>query len=267
MGCDDANVQTTWKKTSRKEKHVAGQQPIRSAASNIWKVRTGPETHLQPGDPALPSKLPPHVPQFEDDLWHHPVPSSPQSPHEDPNLQHPPPMPGVGVGLGMGDLPPSTTPFRSKSPPTCLVNAAGHLTARNLTPDGSPLLQPHAAKSLQPFLNAGSSWLQRWAHCAVFWQELYHLPRASLCCLLRKPVPGLPQMLAVEYCKLSNPGAATSKCGMPLLQPFVCGGQRFFFMTTAVHDDCTASGTWIRRHFPQPPSPDPPQQPSSGPIK
>merc|ERR1719436_1259722 len=50
--------------------------------------------HRQPGDGALASKFPPHWAQFEADPWHHPVPSSPQSPQSASNLQHPPlPLP------------------------------------------------------------------------------------------------------------------------------------------------------------------------------
>lgn len=43
----------------------------------------------QDGARALASKEPVHCWQFEADLWHHPVPSSPQAPQLPPHLQHP----------------------------------------------------------------------------------------------------------------------------------------------------------------------------------
>merc|ERR1719379_353880 len=67
-----------------------------------------------PGAGPLGSKLPVHSAQLEADWWHHPVPSSPQSPQSAPNLQHPPP-PGEGFGEGTGEgtgdgLPPPPQP-------------------------------------------------------------------------------------------------------------------------------------------------------------
>jgi len=69
----------------------------------------------------------------------------------------------------------------------------------------------------------------------------------------------------VLYPRWSNPGTAKSMCGES--QPALCGGQRLFFMTTAVHAEFTAVGFCTRRHFPQPPPPSlsTPQQSQSGP--
>merc|ERR1719517_326507 len=53
------------------------------------------------GEP-LGSKVPVHSAQLEADWWHHPVPSSPQSPQSAPNLQQPLPGEGVGEGAGVG---------------------------------------------------------------------------------------------------------------------------------------------------------------------
>lgn len=138
---------------------------------------------------------------------------------------------GAGLGAGAG----SCAPLRPNCAPTCRLNAGGHFTARYFTVLGSPRFHPQDAKSLQPFWNAGGSLLQRWAHLAVSWHCLYQLPRIALCCLLANPVFGrLPQTLAVEYCRLSKPGAAMSRCGWPAPQPWDHGGHRFFFSTTAV---------------------------------
>merc|ERR1719382_1511595 len=54
------------------------------------------------GEP-LGSKVPVHSAQLEADWWHHPVPSSPQSPQSASNLQQPLPT-GVGVGEGVAGL-------------------------------------------------------------------------------------------------------------------------------------------------------------------
>merc|ERR1719221_1361470 len=135
-------------------------------------------------------------------------------------------------------------------------------------PDGFPRLQPQEAKSLQPGTKSEGSCSQRYEQSAVFWQVLYQLPNTALCCCDWKPVPGfIAQMLAVDHCKLSKPGTATSKCGSSPAQPFVHGGHRFFFITTAVQSELTAPGFWMSKHFPQPPlSVSDPQQPSSAPI-
>merc|ERR1719382_73210 len=53
------------------------------------------------GEP-LGSKMPVHTSQLEADWWHHPVPSSPQSPQSASNLQQPPPGDGFGEGVGFG---------------------------------------------------------------------------------------------------------------------------------------------------------------------
>jgi len=52
------------------------------------------------GEP-VGSKVPVHWSQLEADWWHHPVPSSPQSPQSAPNRQQPLP-PGEGLGEGEG---------------------------------------------------------------------------------------------------------------------------------------------------------------------
>merc|ERR1719436_221821 len=58
---------------------------------------------LQFGAGALGSNTPVHVAQLEDDRWHHPVPSFPQSPQSASNLQQPPP-PGEGARVGLGGV-------------------------------------------------------------------------------------------------------------------------------------------------------------------
>mmetsp|Transcript_147918 Transcript_147918/g.411987 ORF Transcript_147918/g.411987 Transcript_147918/m.411987 type:complete len:212 (-) Transcript_147918:490-1125(-) len=165
----------------------------------------------------------------------------------------------------------ATGPFVPNSEPTCVTNAGGHGTARNLTRLGSPRNHPHEAKSLQPFWKLEGSCSHKYAQSAVFVQCFHQLPTASLCAWLSKPVPGRrPQMFAVDHCRLSKPGAAMSKCGSPAPQPFDHGGHLFFFITTAVQSGCSESGFCTRAHLPQPPTPpslgSPPQQPSSGPI-
>jgi len=60
-----------------------------------------------------------------------------------------------------------------------------------------------------------------------------------------------------------------SKCGVSASHPAELGGQRLFFITTAVHSGCSDASFCTRRHLPQPPTPpslpSTPQQPSSGP--
>mmetsp|Transcript_66827 Transcript_66827/g.155241 ORF Transcript_66827/g.155241 Transcript_66827/m.155241 type:complete len:241 (-) Transcript_66827:550-1272(-) len=154
---------------------------------------------------------------------------------------------------------------------TCLTNSGGHSTARNFTLSGLPRSQPQEAKSLQPRWKLCGSLSQRWAHSAVLAHLLHQPPSVSLWAWLAKPVPAWsPQTLAVDHCRLSKPGAATSKCGSPAPQPLLHGGQRFFFMTTAVHSGCSESGFCTSAHLPQPPTPpslwSAPQQPSSSPM-
>jgi len=142
---------------------------------------------------------------------------------------------GAGEGFGVGAGFCGTAPLGPNCDPMCLWNSGGQVTARYFTTLGSPRFQPQEAKSLQPFWNAGGSWSHRSAHWAVSWHFVYQSPSTALCCWLSNPVFGrLLQTLAVEYCKLSKPGAATSKCGCPAPQPWECGGHRFFFITTAV---------------------------------
>mmetsp|Transcript_26029 Transcript_26029/g.81880 ORF Transcript_26029/g.81880 Transcript_26029/m.81880 type:complete len:252 (+) Transcript_26029:734-1489(+) len=189
---------------------------------------------------------------------------------------------GVGVGAGTeggaavggagGAGAPPAGPSAPNCEPTCFTNSAGHSTALNFTLLGSPLFQPQDAKSLQPFRNCAGSWSQRCAHSAVFAHCVHQLPSVALCCWLSKPVPGRrPQTFAVDHCRLSKPGAATSKCGSPAPQPLLQGGQRFFFMTTAVHSGWRESGFCTSAHLPQPPTPpslgSAPQHPSSAPMR
>jgi len=71
------------------------------------------------GDPehdgalAPESKLPVHAAQLEADEWHQPVPSLPQSPQEDPNLQQPPPGAGAEVDGGDGEGDPAAVTLTS----------------------------------------------------------------------------------------------------------------------------------------------------------
>jgi hypothetical protein len=84
--------------------------------------------------------------------------------------------------------------------PTCSTNRSGHITALYFTFVGSPRFQPHEAKSWQPLMKRVGSWSHKWMHSAVLAQPCCHqLPRAALCSLVSKPVPGLrPQTLFVE---------------------------------------------------------------------
>mmetsp|Transcript_108614 Transcript_108614/g.350632 ORF Transcript_108614/g.350632 Transcript_108614/m.350632 type:complete len:234 (-) Transcript_108614:165-866(-) len=179
---------------------------------------------------------------------------------------------GAGCGEGEGVAEGAVGPLAPKEDDTCSTKAAGHSTARNFTLSGSPLCQPQEAKSLQPLRKSAGSSLQSSAHSDVSAQRLHQLPSASLWPWFAKPVPGrMPQTLAVDHCRLSKPGAATSKCGSPAPQPLLHGGQRFFFMTTAVQSGCRESGFCTSAHLPQPPTPpslgSSPQQPSSGPMR
>merc|ERR1719277_1776441 len=73
---------------------------------------TGRTAQRHTGAEPLGSKVPVHVAQLEADWWHHPVPSSPQSPQSAPNLQQPlPPGEGEGLpppGVGVGEDDPET---------------------------------------------------------------------------------------------------------------------------------------------------------------
>merc|ERR1719192_3097228 len=96
---------------------LSGRLTLLSTPGEDWRV-----AQRQPGAGPLGSKLPVQVAQLEADSWHHPVPSSPQSPQSAPNLQHPPP-PGEGFGEGTGEgtgagLPPQPGegPLGSKLP-------------------------------------------------------------------------------------------------------------------------------------------------------
>mmetsp|Transcript_157943 Transcript_157943/g.383510 ORF Transcript_157943/g.383510 Transcript_157943/m.383510 type:complete len:219 (+) Transcript_157943:431-1087(+) len=159
-----------------------------------------------------------------------------------------------------------TGPCLPKAAPilTCSTNFLGQGTGLQ-SMVGVPMCQPQALKSSQPSLSLFSAGV-----CEGMPAQLQAatplLPQMADCCLERW-VPGLPQMFAVLYWRLSKPGTAKSMWNLPSSQPKLHGGQRFFFMITTIQSLLAAVWVLTSRHCPQPPPPplSAPQSLTSGP--
>ena len=148
------------------------------------------------------------------------------------------------------------TPAASKAPEMTASNPGGHGTIL-ASSVGLPAVQPHDVKSSQPrfttlcasvadgsvaheqpFVVSEPNSYQGWIPVSGSPPQMDDSARLI-------DVPLLPQMLAVEYCRLSYPGTAMSMCLLPGPHPAECGGQRFFFIITTDHSGFIACNTGV----------------------
>ena len=108
-----------------------------------------------------------------------------------------------------------------------------------------PLGQPHSTNNLHPLTNDAGNLSQELQFAGAVVPHI-------LDCSLLIAVPGLPQILLVEYCKSSKPGIIRSICILPASHPFDQGGHLFLRITKAVQSEFFAAGFLINIDLPQP---------------